>query len=88
MQKSCDERIPITKKVYPIDEAIEIFKKQGMDDKVSLLKYRRSSEINVYKLDDFYDYFYGYMLPNTSYIEQFQDSEVSRRNYADSSNKG
>jgi uridine kinase len=43
-----------------------------MEDKVRLLKYRRSSEINVYKLGDFYDYYYGYMLPNTSYIEQFQ----------------
>ncbi|WP_024865344.1 nucleoside kinase [Butyrivibrio sp. FCS014] len=67
-----DEALPITKKVYPLDEAIEIFKKQGMTDKVALLKYRRSSEINIYKLGDLYDYFYGYMLPNTSYIEQFR----------------
>ena len=67
-----DEALPITKKVYPIDEAIDIFKKQGMDDKVKLLKYRRSSEINVYKLGNYYDYYYGYMLPNTSYIENFQ----------------
>ena len=67
-----DEDLPITKKVYPIDEAIDIFKKQGMDDKVKLLKYRRSSEINVYKLGNYYDYYYGYMLPNTSYIENFQ----------------
>lgn len=67
-----DRKIPILKKVYPLDDAIEIFKKQGMDDKVALLKYRRSSEINIYKLDDFYDYFYGYMLPNTSYIENFK----------------
>ena len=67
-----DEKIPIVKRVYPLDDAIEIFKKQGMDDKVALLKYRRSSEINIYKLGDLYDYFYGYMLPNTSYIENYQ----------------
>ena len=70
-----DEAIPIIKKVYPLDDAIELFKKQGMNDKVALLKYRRSSEINVYKLDGFYDYFFGYMLPNTSYIEKFQIDE-------------
>ncbi len=70
-----DLAFPITKKVYPIDDAIELFKKQGMDDKVALLKYRRSSEINVYKLDGFYDYYFGYMLPNTSYIEKFQVDE-------------
>ena len=64
--------LPITKKVYPLDEAIEIFKKQGMNDKVSLLKYRRSSEINIYRLDGYYDYYYGYMLPNTSYIDKFK----------------
>ncbi len=67
-----DAALPITKKVYPLDEAIEIFRKQGMMDKVGLLRYRRSSEINIYKLDGFYDYFYGYMLPNTSYIEKFK----------------
>ena len=67
-----DDAIPITKKVYPLDEAVEIFRKQGMKDKVALLKYRRSSEINIYKLGDFYDYFYGYMLPNTSYIDKFK----------------
>ncbi len=72
MAELAAEAIPISKKVYPLDEAIEIFKKQGMTDKVSLLKYRRSSEINIYRLGDFYDYFYGYMLPNTSYIELFQ----------------
>ena len=70
-----DEAISITKKVYPLDDAIDIFKKQGMNDKVALLKYRRSSEINIYKLDGFCDYFFGYMLPNTSYIEKFQIDE-------------
>jgi uridine kinase len=72
MSEIINEAIPITKKVYPLDEAIEIFTKQGMDDKVALLKYRRSSEINIYKLGDYCDYYYGYMLPNTSYIEQFK----------------
>lgn len=71
-QQLIDEKLPIIKKVYPLDEAVELFRKQGMTDKVALLKYRRSSEINIYKLEDVYDYFYGYMLPNTSYIEHFQ----------------
>lgn len=71
-----EKQIPIIKKVYPLDEAIEIFKKQGMEDKVALLKYRRSSEINIYRLDDLYDYFFGYMLPNTSYIDKFKIEEL------------
>lgn len=66
-----ESAISITKKTYPIDDAIERFKMQGMDDKVNLLKYRRSSQINVYNIEGFYDYFYGYMLPNTSYVKYY-----------------
>lgn len=72
MEEMRDQALPITKKTYPIDDAIEIFSKQGMTDKVSLFKYRRASEINVYRMDGFCDYFYGYMLPNTSYVEYFK----------------
>ena len=64
--------LPITKKPYPIAEAVALFNKQGMDDKVNLFRYRRSSYINVYELDGYFDYFYGYMLPSTGYIKYFQ----------------
>ncbi len=66
------ENIPITKQPYPIAEAVALFKKQGMEDKVDLFRYRRSSYINVYELDGYYDYFYGYMMPSTGYIKYFQ----------------
>ena len=64
--------IPIIKKPYQITEAIGLFGKQGMEDKVNLFRYRRSSFVNVYELDGYYDYFYGYMLPSTGYIKYFQ----------------
>ncbi|MCR5655853.1 MAG: nucleoside kinase [Butyrivibrio sp.] len=72
MEEMVQEMIPITKKGFPLADAVDIFGKEGMEDKVRLLRYRRSSEVNVYKLDDFSDYFYGYMLPNTSYIKWFK----------------
>lgn len=64
--------LPITKKPYPIAEAVALFRQQGMEDKVNLFRYRRSSYVNVYELDGYYDYFYGYMLPSTGYIKYFQ----------------
>lgn len=64
--------LPIIKKPYPVSEAIELFSKQGMDDKVKLFKYRRSSYVNVYTLDGYADYYYGYMLPSTGYMKYFQ----------------
>lgn len=64
--------LPIIKKPYSVAEAMEIFEKQGMIDKVKLFKYRRSSYINVYSLDGYMDYYYGYMLPSTGYMKYFQ----------------
>lgn len=76
VQKRMDEMqesaIPVFKSVYQLDEAMEIFKRQGMEDKIKLFHYRRNSEINMYNLDGYFDYFYGYMLPNTSYVKIFR----------------
>ena len=64
--------IPIVKKNYPIDEAVRIFDKLGMTDKVKLFKYRQSSTVNVYSIEDYSDYYYGYMAPSTGYIKYFE----------------
>ena len=68
MQVLIDADRPITKRSYSKDDAMELFRKAGMEDKIKLFKYRRSSFINIYCLDDYFDYFYGYMLPSTGYI--------------------
>ncbi|WP_026505384.1 nucleoside kinase [Butyrivibrio sp. NC3005] len=72
MEEMRESALPITKRTYPLDDAREIFREQGMMDKVNLFRYRRASEINVYRMDGFCDYFYGYMLPNTSYVTAFE----------------
>jgi uridine kinase len=71
MQEYIDSDICIMKKAMSIDDADEIFEKQRMYDKVSLFKYRGNSTVNVYNLDGYYDYYYGYMLPSTGYIKLF-----------------
>ena len=71
MQELVEADIPVTKKAYPAEEAVALFREYGMTDKVKLFRYRRSSTINVYCLGDYYDYFYGYMLPSTGYIKCF-----------------
>ena len=42
-----------------------------MRDKVNLFKYRRASTVKIYKMEGFEDYFYGYMVPDTSYLDLF-----------------
>ena len=71
MLELVDKHIPVTKKSYHADDAVALFNELGMKDKVTLFRYRRSSSINVYCLGDYYDYYYGYMLPNTGYIKCF-----------------
>lgn len=71
MQEYIERDIPIMKKSMPLDEANALFEKQKMMDKKSLFKYRGSSSVNVYNLDGYYDYYYGYMLPSTGYVKYF-----------------
>ena len=72
MNDAVTKNIEIEKLALPVEEAIEKAEEFGMSDKVSLLKYRRTSNVNLYKLDWFYDYFYGQMLPSTGYIKSFK----------------
>lgn len=65
------QNLPIVKQSLPKREAIEIFRSCKMEDKVNLFHYRRSSRINIYRLEGTVDYFYGYMAPDTSYIRYF-----------------
>lgn len=72
MKELSDNSIPILKGSKPLSEAKEIFKMQGMEDKMKLCKFRHSSVINIYDLDGYLDYYYGYMLPNCNYVKKFE----------------
>ena len=67
MQEIVAADIPITKRMIQTSEAVKLFEKYGMEDKTKLFKYRRSSYVNIYNLDGFEDYFYGYMAPSTTF---------------------
>ena len=63
--------LPIYKRTFRKDVATAIVKKQGMDDKAELFRFRRASNVNLYELDGFYDYFYGYMPSSTGVLRLF-----------------
>ena len=63
--------LPILKRTFRKDIAINIAKKQGMKDKAELFRFRRASNINLYELDGFYDYFYGYMPLSAGALQLF-----------------
>ncbi len=71
MEDYVAQKIPIMKRTIHIDEAVGLFHKYGMYDKERLFHYRRVSNVNVYHIGGFEDYFYGYMVPDTSYLKYF-----------------
>ena len=71
MEELRKERLPIIKKSLNTQEAVEHFHRHGMYDKEKLFRFRRASRVNVYSIDKFEDYFYGYMVPDTGYIKYF-----------------
>ena len=71
MEKLRDAAIPVKKRSVNTDDAVELFGKHGMHDKEQLFQYRRASRVNIYSIVEFEDYFYGYMVPDTSYVKYF-----------------
>lgn len=71
MHRLCEADIQIRKYTIHTDLAIAKFKEYGMDDKAKLFRFRRSSHVNIYDIDGFQDYFYGYMVPSTGYLKYF-----------------
>lgn len=63
--------IPFLKRSIGTDDAIELFRHYRMFDKEKLFKYRRVSKANIYNLDGFEDYYYGYMPPSTGMLKYF-----------------
>jgi len=71
MQELVDQKAVFLKGSYSLNDALAIFAKQGMDDKERLFRYRRTSAVNIYECEGYYDYYYGYMMPNAGYVKWF-----------------
>lgn len=72
MLEMVSAKMPIKKRCIHTDEAIELFRKHGMRDKERLFAYRRVSKVNIYSMNEFEDYYYGYMVPDASYLPYFE----------------
>ena len=70
----------ILKEEISLEAAKELFEQKGQADKLDLLKYRRKSYLTTYVLDDFRDYFYGYMVPSTGYLKYFRLEKAGQKN--------
>lgn len=72
MRKLVEEDRIIQKRTVDTEKAIQLFKKFGMYEKEKLFHYRRGSRTNLYGIDGYEDYFYGYMVASTGYLKEFE----------------
>lgn len=72
MRELVENKTPVKKASYPVEEAMELFEAHGMTDKAKLFRYRMSSTVNIYEIEGYYDYYYGYMLPDAGYVKWFE----------------
>ncbi len=53
-------------------DAMKYFKKKKQLDKVNVLRYISNTYVNLYRIDDLYDYFYGGLAYSTKQIDDFR----------------
>ena len=71
MKELAAEKIRIEKRSVHTTKAVELFRKHGMFDKERLFEYRRVSKVNIYSMNEFEDYYYGYMVPDAGYLKYY-----------------
>jgi uridine kinase len=72
MREIVAENAPISKRIVPLAQAVDLFTSRGDDDKVRLLAYRMRQELTLYTLHGRDDYYFGYMLPATGLLQYFR----------------
>ncbi|BCZ44970.1 threonyl-tRNA synthetase/uridine kinase [Clostridium gelidum] len=71
MQEIINKDVPINSIRTSKEDAIDIFSRYKMDDKVKLLKYCNIKDVHLYEIEGRYDYFYGPMGYSTGIIKIF-----------------
>ena len=71
MRKIVDENIHFEKRILTIEEAKNLYEKDGRDDKRGIIGNRMKSHVSVYACGETMNYFYGVMPLSTGVIKYF-----------------
>lgn len=72
MRELVDANLPITQVRVPLDEALQLFRDSGDLEKADLFAKRRKDYLTLYELNGVRDYFHGFMVPSTGYLDLFE----------------
>lgn len=71
MRQLVDSNLAIRQVKMPLDEALQIFYANNDLEKADLFARRRNPYLTVYELNGVRDYFHGFMVPSTGYLDLF-----------------
>ncbi len=71
LSKVISLKLPITRVTKPTEDIFDDYLKANMSHKTHIFKYRNDDLTRVYQCGQYFNYLYGYMLPNTSYIKSY-----------------
>lgn len=81
MKKIVSEDLIFTKISASRIDSIKYFKKKKWLDKVKVLKYISNTYINLYRIDNIYDYYYSEMVPSTKYLDSFSLNYIDENGF-------
>ena len=71
MQKIISRDYPFEKRGLPTEEAVAVFRKQGLEHKARLFEQQGTLYSYVYFMNGMANYYYGHLLPSTGMISNF-----------------
>ncbi len=72
MRQLVEADLPIKQVKVPLTEALELFRDGGDQEKADLFAKRRKDYLKLYELNGVRDYFHGFMVPSTGYLDLFE----------------
>ena len=81
MKELSKSKLPYTKSVVSRFDAINYFRKHGQMDKVKNLNYTSNTTVDLYKLNDIYDYFFGPLVHDTGQISKFKITYLKQNSF-------
>ena len=76
-----NKNLPINKNLINRMEAINYYKSIGDYAKVNVLKYSVNTNVNLYRLNDSYDYFFSYLPITTGVIKDFELTYIDENGF-------
>lgn len=71
MKEIVQRDIPIIREKVPYEEGMTLFQEHGHEDKIRLYNTLDREKIQIYRIGDHVDGFYGYLAPSTGYVDVF-----------------